>query len=57
MGLDQWLSTSCAGLFEGFGQSARVIIGQERVEELLLVPLADPQVLKDQGRILSNLEL
>ncbi len=57
MGLDQWLSTSCTGLFEGFGQSPCVVVGQERVEEFLLVPLSDSQILEDQGGIFGNLEL
>lgn len=57
MGLDQGLSTSSTGFFEGFCQSTRVIVGQERVKEFLLVSLPDSQVLKDQGGVLSNLEL
>ena len=57
MGFDQWLTTSRASLFEGFGQSACVIVGQQRMEEFLLVPLPNSQVLEDQGRVLCNLEL
>lgn len=57
MCLDQWLPALGAGFFEGLDQSAGVIERDQRVQELILAALPDAQILENQRRILSDLEL